>query len=66
MLQGAIDELTVVGLAVSSAVGAAVLGAKAASLHLPIDYRANVTVIEHFILSNSGQKGTSSDQKEEP
>lgn len=53
MLQQTIDELTVVGLEVSSAVGAAVLGAKAASLDLPVDYHANVRVLEHFTLSNT-------------
>lgn len=40
------DELTVVTLQVSSAVGAAVLGAKAASLTLPIDYQANTKLLE--------------------
>lgn len=60
MLQGAVDELTVVGLAVSSAVGAAALGAKAACLDLPIDYPANVTEMEHFTL-----RGAPKDQKEQ-
>ena len=41
-----VDELTVVTLQVSSAVGAAVLGAKAASLTLPIDYQANTKLLE--------------------
>lgn len=60
VLQGAVDELTVVGLAVSSAVGAAVLGAKAACLNLPIDYQGNVTVMEHFTLT-----GTPRDQEKQ-
>ena len=41
-----VDELTVVTLQVSSAVGAAVLGAKAASLSLPVDYQANTKLLE--------------------
>lgn len=55
MLRGTVDELTVVRLAVSSAVGGAVLGAKAACLNLPVDYHANTTLLEHCTLCDTSQ-----------
>ena len=55
-LREAVKEVTVVTLAVSSAVGAAVLGAKAACLNLPIDYQTNTTVLEHCTLHTAEQE----------
>ena len=49
MVQGAVEELTVVKLSVSSGVGGAVLGARIASCDLPMDYQANTTLLEHYI-----------------
>ena len=55
VLHKAVDELTVVKLTVSSAVGGAVLGARAAGFDLPIDYHGNTTLLEHYKLHNSNQ-----------
>lgn len=41
-------EFTLVTLKVSSAVGAAVLGAKKAKVSLPIDYATNTSVLFHY------------------
>ena len=58
-----IDEITIVTLKVSSAVGAAVLGAKAASLSLPVDYRANTELLEQYSFGRQS-KGEGEEERE--
>lgn len=52
VVRGAVEELTVVKLSVTSAVGGAVIGAKVASFDLPMDYQANTTLLEHYTHTN--------------
>ena len=64
-LEGAIDQITIVTLKVSSAVGAAVLGAKAASLSLPVDYRGNTELLEQYSFGRQSKGEEEEEGKEE-
>ena len=56
VVQESVEELTLVSLSVSSAVGGAVRGAEAANLKLPMDYQTTTKPLYHYRISQDEQQ----------